>query len=50
MVVKQELEKMKLQPLHVAMGEVEIKKPLTEKQEYLLNEKLKAVDTKSAKW
>jgi AraC family transcriptional regulator len=43
MVVKQELEKMKLQPLHVAMGEVEIKKPLTEKQEYLLNEKLKVL-------
>ena len=40
MVVKQEFEKLKLQPLHVAMGEVEIKKPLTEKQKHLLNEVL----------
>jgi AraC family transcriptional regulator len=40
MVVKQELEGMNLQPLHVAMGEVELKKPLTAKQEGQLNTKL----------
>ena len=43
MVVKQELENMKLQPLHVAMGEVELKKPLSEKQEQQLNTKLKSL-------
>ncbi len=43
MVVKQELENMKLQPLHVAMGEVELKKPLTKKQELQLNTKLKSL-------
>ena len=43
MVVKQEFEMMNLQPLHVAMGEVEMKKPLTEKQELQLNEKLKVL-------
>ena len=43
MVVKQEFEKMNLQLLHVAIGEVEIKKLLTEKQEYLLNENLKVL-------
>ncbi len=41
MVVQQQFEKLKLQPLHVAMGEVEIKKPLTEKQQQQLNENLK---------
>ena len=43
MVVQKEFEKMKLQPLHVAMGEVEMKKPLTEKQAKQLNNNLKAV-------
>ena len=43
MVVKQEMENMKLQPLHVAMGEVELKKPLTKKQELQLNTKLKSL-------
>ncbi|MEO7265085.1 MAG: AraC family transcriptional regulator [Ferruginibacter sp.] len=43
MVVKQQLENMKLQPLHVTMGEVELKKPLTEKQELQLNTKLKSL-------
>ena len=43
MVVKQELGKMKLQPLHVAMGEVELKKTLTAQQQLLLNERLKTV-------
>ena len=43
MVVKQEFEKMKLRPLNVAMGEVEMKKTITVKQEQQLNEKLKAL-------
>jgi len=43
MVVKQELENMKLQTLHVAMGEVEIKKPLTEKLKLILNRNLKVL-------
>ena len=43
MAVKQEFEKMKLTPIRVAMGEVEIKKPLTEKQEQQLNERLQAL-------
>lgn len=43
MVVKQEFEKLKLQPLHVAMGEVEMKKELTEKQSQQLNENLKVL-------
>ncbi len=43
MVVKQELENMKLQPLHVAMGEAEIKKILTEKQKLVLNKNLKVL-------
>ncbi len=43
MVVKQEFEKLKLQPLHVAIGEVEIKKPITIKQAQGLNEKLKTL-------
>ena len=34
---------MKLQPLHVAMGEVELKKSLTAKQEELLNLRLNAL-------
>lgn len=40
MVVKQVLEQMQLQPLHVAMGEVELKKPLSVKQQQVLNERL----------
>ena len=43
MVVRQELENLKLQPLHVAMGEVELKKPLSEKQKQHLNIKLKTL-------
>jgi len=43
MVVKQVLEEMNLQPLRVAMGEIELKKPVTAKQLDLLNEKLKAL-------
>jgi AraC family transcriptional regulator len=41
MVVTQELEKLALQPFRVSMGEVELKKPATEKQLLLLNERLK---------
>lgn len=43
MVVQRELENMKLKPLHVAMGEVELKKTLTTKQEEQLNAKLIAL-------
>lgn len=43
MAVKHVLEKMNLHPLHISMGEVEIKKPLTEKQEHFLNENLKTL-------
>ncbi len=35
-VVMKELENMKLQPLHGSMGEVELKNPITEKQELQL--------------
>jgi AraC family transcriptional regulator len=41
MVVKQELEKLQLQPLRVSMGEVELKKQATSKQLFNLNERLK---------
>ncbi|MBI1342433.1 MAG: helix-turn-helix domain-containing protein [Terrimonas sp.] len=41
--VKQEFERMGLQPLHVAMGEVELKSPITTKQEDQLNKRLKAL-------
>lgn len=41
LVVKQELENMNLQPLHVAMGEVELKKPITANKELQLNTRLK---------
>lgn len=41
MVVRQELEKIKLQPIRVNMGEVELKKPATSKQILALNDKLK---------
>ena len=41
MVVTQELEKLKLQPLRVSMGEVELKKPATNKQLLVLNASLK---------
>ncbi len=41
MVVKQELEKLKLLPALVTMGEVELSKPATDKQIKSLNERLK---------
>ena len=41
MVVKQELESLKLLPLLVSMGEVELSKPATDKQLQRLNERLK---------
>ena len=40
-VVKQELEKLKLLPALVSMGEVELIKPATDKQLQSLNERLK---------
>jgi len=40
MVVKEELNKLKLHPISVTMGEVEIQKPLTNNQEFQLNERL----------
>lgn len=40
LVVKQELEKLKMQTSSVNMGEVELKKPATEKQLQKLNERL----------
>ncbi len=40
LVVKQELEKLKLLPALVSMGEVELSKPATEKQLHSLNERL----------
>lgn len=40
LVVKQELEKLKLQPLSVTMGEVELKEPLTANLLQQLNERL----------
>ncbi len=43
LVVKQEMENMNLQPLHVSMGEVELKNPLTEKQGLQLKAKLKSL-------
>lgn len=43
MVVKQELEKMKLQSSHIDMGEVELKKQATEKQLKEFNERLKVL-------
>ena len=43
MVVKQELEKQKLLPALVSMGEVELAKPATDKQLKNLNERLKEV-------
>lgn len=39
MVVRQELENMKLHPLHEVVGEVELKKFITTKQEQELNKK-----------
>ena len=39
-VVKQELEKLKLLPALVSMGEVELSKPATDKQLQSLNERL----------
>ena len=41
MVVKQELVKQKLQPAIVSMGEVELQKPVSEKQLLQLNNRLK---------
>ena len=41
MVVKQELEKQKLLPALVSMGEVELSKPATVKQLKTLDERLK---------
>ena len=41
MVVKQELEKIKLLPALVSMGEVELAKPATDKQITNLDERLK---------
>ncbi len=41
LVVKQELEKLKLLPAKVSMGEVELSKPATDKQLLNLNERLK---------
>ena len=41
LVVKQELEKLKLLPTLVSMGEVELAKPTTDKQLATLNERLK---------
>ncbi len=41
MVVKQELDKLKLQPIHVRMGEVELTKAPTNKQLLTLNDRLK---------
>lgn len=43
MVVKQEMEKMNLHPVHVSLGEAELKKELTEKQQQQLSEHLKSV-------
>lgn len=40
LVVKQELEKLKLLPALVSMGEIELTKPATEKQLTYLNQKL----------
>ena len=40
MVVKQELETLGLQPLHVSMGEAELKKQPTAKQMQQLNSRL----------
>ncbi|MEO6490282.1 MAG: AraC family transcriptional regulator [Ferruginibacter sp.] len=41
MVVKQEMEKLNLKTVHVGMGEVELQKPLTKRQEEELNDRLK---------
>ena len=41
LVVKQELEKLKLFPEKISMGEVELSKPATDKQLLSLNERLK---------
>lgn len=43
MVVTQELEKLKLSPVQVSLGEVELSKPPTAKQLNSLNERLKAL-------
>lgn len=43
MVVKQELLNLKMQPAIVNMGEVELQKPISEKQLLQLNERLKKV-------
>lgn len=43
MVVKQEMEKMNLHPVHVSLGEAELKKELTDKQQQQLNEHLRSV-------
>ena len=43
MAVQQQFEKLSLQPLHVGMGEVEIKKAPTVKQQQELNENLKVL-------
>ena len=43
MVVKQEMENMKLNPQHVSMGEVELRKPLTKTEELQLNDRLKTL-------
>lgn len=41
--VKAEFEKMNVQPLHVALGEVELKRPLTAKQQQKVTEKLNSL-------
>jgi len=43
LVVKQELEKLKMQSGQVSMGEVQLKKPATDKQLQTLNDRLKAL-------
>lgn len=43
MAVNTEFEKINVQPLHVALGEVELKRPLTIKQQQQLTEKLKTL-------
>ncbi len=43
MVVQQQFEKLGLHPTHVAMGEVDIQKPLTAKQQQELDAALKAL-------
>ena len=43
MVVSQLLENLKIKAQNITMGEVELTEPLTEEQQQLLNEKLKAI-------